>query len=142
MVLQAVTHLQIKMHEVSGGVPSPPGLPVRHNPGGPPGDSGDDHGGDDPDESGDDTPVHSDDADRPPRKPDGDPNPDGPYDCSSRMYQSMTINKWAKPIPKLDLPPRIHTQKASKIKQDLGDMVCPGSSRLVNMEFLGCPVLE
>ena len=29
----------------------------------------------------------------------------------------MTINKWAKPIPKLDLPPRIHTQKASKIKQ-------------------------
>ena len=29
----------------------------------------------------------------------------------------MTINKWAKPTPKLDLPPRIHTQKASKIKQ-------------------------
>ena len=29
----------------------------------------------------------------------------------------MTINKWAKPIPKLDLPPRIHTQKASKTKQ-------------------------
>ena len=29
----------------SGGVPSPPGLPVRHNPGVPPGDSGDDHGG-------------------------------------------------------------------------------------------------
>ena len=24
----------------SGGVPSPPGLPVRHNPGGPPGDPG------------------------------------------------------------------------------------------------------
>ena len=48
---------------------------------------------------------------------DGDPNPDGPYDRSSRMYQFMTINKWAKPIPKLDLPPRIHTQKASKIKQ-------------------------
>ena len=102
----------------SGGVPSPPGLPVRHNPGGPPGDSGDDHGGgDDPDESGDDTPVHSDDAARPPRKTDGDPNPDGPYDRSSWVYQSMTINKWAKPIPKLDLPPRIHTQKASKIKQ-------------------------
>ena len=51
----------------------------------------------------------------PPRKPDGDPNPDGPRDRHSRMYQSMTINKWAKPIPKLDLPPRIHTQKASKI---------------------------
>ena len=33
------------------------------------------------------------------------------------MYQSTTINKRAKPIPKLDLPPRIHTQKASKIKQ-------------------------
>ena len=28
----------------SGGVPSPPGLPVRPNPGGPPGDSGDDGG--------------------------------------------------------------------------------------------------
>ena len=26
----------------SGGVPSPPGLPVRPNPGSPPGDSGDD----------------------------------------------------------------------------------------------------
>ena len=52
----------------SGGVPSPPGLPVRHNPGGPPGDSGDDHGGGDGhDESKEDTPVHSDDAARPPK---------------------------------------------------------------------------
>ena len=31
---------------------------------------------------------------------DGDPNPDGPHDRHSRMYQSMTINKWAKPIPR------------------------------------------
>ena len=60
----------------SGGVPSPPGLPVRHNPGGPPGDSGDDHGGGGGhDGSEEDTPVHSDDEARPPRKPDGDPNP-------------------------------------------------------------------
>ena len=58
----------------SGGVPSPPGLPVRHNPGGPPGDSGDDHGGGGGhDGSEEDTPVHSDDGTGPPRKPDGDP---------------------------------------------------------------------
>ena len=102
----------------SGGVHSPPGLPVRHNPGGPPRDSSDDDGGvDGPDESEEDTPVSSDDAARPPRKPAGDPNPDGHQDRHSRMYPSMSINKWAKPIPKLDLPPRIHTQKASKIKQ-------------------------
>ena len=91
---------------------------MRHNPGGSPGDSGDDHGGGGGhDGSEEDTPVHSDDEAKPPRKPDGDPNPDGPHDRHSRMYQSMTINKWAEPIPKLDLPPRIHTQKASKIKQ-------------------------
>ena len=102
----------------SGGVSSPPGLPVRLNPGGPPGDSGDDHGGGGGhDESEDGTPVHSDDGAGPPRKPGGDPEPDGPHGRHSRMYQSMTINKWAKPIPKLDLPSRIHTQKASKIKQ-------------------------
>ena len=102
----------------SGGVPSPPGFPVRLNPGGPPGDSGDDHGGGGGhDESEENTPVHSDDGAGPPRKPDGDPEPDGPHGRHSRMYQSMTINKWAKPIPKLDLPPRIRTQKASKIKQ-------------------------
>ena len=102
----------------SGGVPNTPGLPVRHNPGGSPSDSGDDHGGGGGhDGSEEDTPVHSDDEARPPRKPADDPNPDGPHDRHSRMYQSMTINKWAKPIPTLDLPPRIHTQKASKIKQ-------------------------
>ena len=31
----------------------------------------------------------------------------------------MSINKWAKPIPKLELPPRVHLQKASKINQIL-----------------------
>ena len=101
----------------SGGVPSPPGLPVRHNPGGPPGDPDDDGGGDGPDESEEDTPVRSDDAARPPHKPEGDPNPDGHHSRHPRLNPSMTINKWAKPIPKLDLPPRLHTQKASKIKQ-------------------------
>ena len=101
----------------SGGVSRPPGLPVRPNPGGPPGDSGDDGGGGDgPEESDEGTPVESDYDRRPPHKPAGDPNPDGHHDRDARLYKSMTINKWAKPIPKLDLPPRIHTQKASKIK--------------------------
>ena len=87
-------------------------------------------------------PVQSDDAARPPRKPAGDPNPDGHQDRRSRMYPSLTINKWAKPIPKLDLPPRIHTQKARQDQTDLGDLVCTGISCIVNMEFFGCPVLE
>ena len=112
-----VIDLPIKMHEVQEEYLAPPGLPVRHNPGGPPGDSGDDGGGGGHDGSEEDTPVHSDDGTGPPRKPEDDPNPDGPHGRHSRMYQSMTINKWAKPIPKLDLPPRIHTQKASKTKQ-------------------------
>ena len=30
---------------------------------------------------------------------------------------SRSINKLAKPFPKLDLPPRVHLQKASKVKQ-------------------------
>ena len=102
----------------SGGVSRPPGLPVRHNPEGPPEDSGDDGGGGDgPEESDEGTPVESDYDRRPPHKPAGDPNSDGHHDQEARLYKSMTINKWAKPIPKLDLPPRIHTQKASKIKQ-------------------------
>ena len=29
----------------------------------------------------------------------------------------MSINKWAKPTPKLELPPHVHPQKASKVKQ-------------------------
>ena len=29
----------------------------------------------------------------------------------------MMINKWAKPLPKLAFPPRVHFQKASKVKQ-------------------------
>ena len=70
-----------------------------------------------PDESDDGTPVDSDQDRRTPRKPAGEPDPDGCHDRDARLYKSMTINKWAKPIPKLDLPPRIHTQKASKIKQ-------------------------
>ena len=58
------------------------------------------------------TPVESDYDRRPPHKPAGDPNPDGHHEREARLYKSMTINKWAKPIPKLDLPPRIHTQKS------------------------------
>ena len=29
----------------------------------------------------------------------------------------MTVNKWAKPLPKFELPPRAHLQKASQAKQ-------------------------
>ena len=91
---------------------------MRHNPEDPPGDSGDDGGGGDgPEESDEGTPGESDYDRRPPHKPAGDPNPDGHHDREARLYKSMTINKWAKPIRKLDLPPRIHTQKASKVKQ-------------------------
>ena len=127
----------------SGGVQNPPGLPVRLNPGGPPGDSGDDHGGGGGhDESDGDTPVDSDDGTGVPRKPDGDPDPDDHRGKHSRMYQTMTINKWAKPIPKLDLPPRIHTQKASKIKQIWETWCVQVALALINMEFIGCPVLE
>ena len=32
-------------------------------------------------------------------------------------HVSMNINKWAKPTPKLEMPPKVHLQKASKIKQ-------------------------
>ena len=40
-------------------------------------------------------------------------NPDssgdgGGKDPRSRKHASMSINKWAKPIPKLELPPRVH----------------------------------
>ena len=127
----------------SGGVPSPPGLPVRLNPGGPPGDSGGDRGGGGGhDGSEEDRPVHSDDGAGTPRKPDGDPDSDGPHGRHSRMYQSMTINKWAKPIPKLDLPPRIHSQKASKIKQIWETWCVQVALALSTWNFFGCPVLE
>ena len=33
------------------------------------------------------------------------------------VEEDTTIKKWAKPLPKLDLPPRVHLQKASKVKQ-------------------------
>ena len=106
------------MHVVQEEWSRPPGLPVRPNPGGPPGDSGDDGGGGDgPEESDEGTPVEFDYERRPLHKPAGDPNPDGHHDGEARLHKSMTIDKWAKPIPKPDLPPRIHTQKASKIKQ-------------------------
>ena len=39
------------------------------------------------------------------------------YGSRGHKHVSMSINKWAKPIQKLELPPRVHLQKASKIKQ-------------------------
>ena len=66
---------------------------------------GDDSGGDDREK-----PLGAD-EDQQPSGDGGGKNPRG------RKTVSLSINKWAKPIPKLDLPPRAHLQKASKIKQ-------------------------
>ena len=55
-----------------------------------------------------------------PRKPPGDPDSsgdDGGRGRRGRHQNPITINKWAKPLPRLDLPARLHLQKASKIKQ-------------------------
>ena len=53
-------------------------------------------------------------------KPNGDPDSsrdgDG-HGFRGHKHVSMSINKWAKPIPKLELHPRAHLHKASKIKQ-------------------------
>ena len=76
--------------------------------------TGDDGGGGGHNGSEEDTPVHSDDGTGYPRKPEDDPNPDGPHGRHSRMCPTMTINNWAKPIPELDLPPRTHTQNQQK----------------------------
>ena len=42
---------------------------------------------------------------------------DGGRGRRARRQTPMTINKWAKPLPKLELPPRAHLQKASKVEQ-------------------------
>ena len=42
---------------------------------------------------------------------------DGGRGRRGRHQTPLTINKWAKPLPKLDLPPRVHLQKSSKVKQ-------------------------
>ena len=47
----------------------------------------------------------------------GSSGDDDEYGFHGHKPASMSINKWAKPIPKLDLPPRVHLQKTSKIKQ-------------------------
>ena len=55
-----------------------------------------------------------------PRKPPGDPGSsgdDGGRGRRGRRQIPITINKWAKPLPNLDRPARLHLQKASKIKQ-------------------------
>ena len=80
-------------------------------------DSGEDSGGDE-----DATPQDSDQDlyDRQHRKPHGDPDSSEDDGGKARRYRAqtpITINKWAKPLPKLDLPPRVHLQKANKVKQ-------------------------
>ena len=55
-----------------------------------------------------------------PHKPPGDPDSSGDDRGKGRRGRHsapITINKWAQPLPKLDLPARVHLQKASKIKQ-------------------------
>ena len=57
-------------------------------------------------------------------KPSGDPDSSGDDDGKGRRYRAqtpMTINKWAKPIPKLELPSRIFLQKPSQT--DMGVVV-------------------
>ena len=81
-----------------------PGLPVRPEPGGPPGDGGD-AGGDSAADEGE-TPRDTDEDHLPPQrpKPYGDPDSsgdDGGKGRRKRAQTPMTINKWAKPIPKL-----------------------------------------
>ena len=62
------------------------------------------------------------DPDPPPqrRKPDGDPDSSGNGDGHGhrgRKPVSMSSNKWAKPIPRPEVTPRVHLQKASEIKK-------------------------
>ena len=102
----------------------PPGLPIRAGKD-PPDDGGDggDSGGDS-DDDGDETPGSDQDLQgKRPRKPPGDPDSsgdDGGRGRRGRYQTPITINKWAKPLPKLALPARVHLQKASKIKQNCG----------------------
>ena len=95
----------------------PPGLPLRQALGGPPGDGGD--GGDSGVDAGE-TPLGTDEDPPPPRrrKPNGDPDSSGDgggKDFRGHKHVSMSINEWGKPIPKLELSPRVYLQKASKI---------------------------
>ena len=100
----------------------PPGLPLQsvHNP---PDDGGDGHdSGGDSDHDGDETPVTDLDLqEKRPHKPPGDPDSsgdDGGRGRRGRHQAPITINKWAKPLPSwICHRPRIHLQKASKIKQ-------------------------
>ena len=99
----------------------PLGLPLRSGID-PPDDGGDggDSGGDS-DDDGDETPgtdqeLHRKNHRKPPDDP-GSSGDDGGRGRRGRRQTPLTINKRAKPLPKLDLPPRIHLQKASKVKQ-------------------------
>ena len=106
---------------VSQGRPHhPPGLPLQPS-GDPPDDGGDggDSGGDSEDDDGDepdDTDLDCKQHGKPPEDPDSSGDGGG-RGRRGRHQTPLTINKWAKPLPKLDLPPRIHLQKASKVKQ-------------------------
>ena len=93
----------------------PPVLPFHQAPRGPPGDGrdGGDSGGDD-----DETPLGTDEDPNPPRRPKPHANPDssgdgGGKDLCERRPVSMSINKWAKPTPNLELagaqPSSIHS---------------------------------
>ena len=95
--------------------PPPPAnsqLPVPPSSGGVPGP---DHpgGGSPPDDPG--LPGS---RDRPALPPGPDSSgDDGGRGRRGRHQTPITINTWAKPLPKLDLPAGVHLQKANKIKQ-------------------------
>ena len=80
------------------------------------GDGGD---SDNPDQ---DAPISTDEDPPAPWRPKPNRDPDSSEDDDGQGFRGpkhacMSMNKWANPVPKLDLPPRIHLQKASKIKQ-------------------------
>ena len=66
------------------------------------------HSGGESDHDGDETPVTDIDLqEKQPRKPPGDPDSsgdDGSRGRRGRHQIPITINKWAKPLPRLDLP--------------------------------------
>ena len=97
----------------------PPGLPLQA-PGGPPGDGGDSGGDSRGDEGATPQDTDQDFYDKQHCRPPEDPDSSGDDGGKGRRYRGqtpMTINKRAKPLPKLELPPRVHLQEASKVKQ-------------------------
>ena len=87
-----------------------PGVPLRHGPGGPAGAGGDGREPGNPDEH---TALGTD-QDPPALRrttPNGDQTP------VEMMMPSMSINKWAKPLPKLDLPHALIFKRRTRLSR-------------------------